>query len=367
VTLVGIVGGGQLGRMLALAGHPLGIRCRVLDPSPDPPAAGVAEVIRAEFDDQQGLRRLADGATVVTFELEHVPIGAVKCLEGLVRIAPGVAAIAAAQDRLVEKHLFTRLGIPVAPFAAVDDESSLMAAVATLGLPLVVKTRFAGYDGRGQRVLRSGGDVAAAHDMLSGHGLVAERLLTFRRELSLLAVRGVDGGSCFYAMPENTHRAGILRVSRAPVEVAADRVAAAQIYASRLVDELGYVGVLALELFETDDGLVANELAPRVHNSGHWTIEGATTSQFENHLRAVCGLPLGSPAARGAAAMVNLIGREPDSAALLALPNLHLHRYGKTARAHRKLGHVTIAPVDEASLGVAIRLADDAAAAAEQA
>ncbi len=315
--IVSVIGGGQLGRMLALAGIPLGLSFRFLDPAPDAPAGEVGDLLVGAYDDPDLLDRLADGAEVVTYEFENVPVEAARRAGAV----PGAAALEAAQDRLVEKQLFRRLGIPT---ARIDDEVQTF--------PALLKTRRLGYDGKGQRLVetREGSD--------PGH--VLEELVPFDRELSLLAVRARDGETRFYPLVENAHEEGILRSSRAPAANAPQ--ALAEEYAGRLLDELDYVGVLALELFETDGELLANELAPRVHNTGHWTIEGAATSQFENHLRAVLGLPLGSTDAWAEVAMVNLIGTVARPDAVLAIPGAHLHLYGKEPRPGRKLGHVTL-------------------------
>ena len=315
--IVGCIGGGQLGRMLALAGIPLGLSFRFLDPSPDAPAAAVGELLVGAYDDPELLDRLADGADAVTYEFENVPVEAARRVGAI----PGAAALEAAQDRLVEKQLFRRLDIPTAP---IDDEVA--------EFPALLKTRRLGYDGKGQRLVETRPG--------AGPGHVLEGLVPFERELSLLAVRGGGGETRFYPLIENVHREGILRTSRVPAAGAPQ--AQAEQYAELLLDELDYVGVLALELFDTGGELVANELAPRVHNTGHWTIEGAETSQFENHLRAVLGLPLGPTGARGAAAMVNLIGTVPQLEGLLELPGVHVHLYGKEPRPGRKLGHVTV-------------------------
>ena len=316
MATVGVIGGGQLGRMLALAGIPLGLSFRFLDPSPDAPAGEVGELLVGAYDDPVLLDRLADGADVVTYEFENVPVEAARRVEAL----PDARALEAAQDRLVEKQLFRRLGIPT---PRIDDEVETF--------PAILKTRRLGYDGKGQRLVetRPGSDP----------GQVLEERVSFDRELSLLAVRARDGDTRFYPLVENVHEDGILRTSRAPAADAPQ--AEAEEYAAKLLDELGYVGVLALELFDVGGPLLANEFAPRVHNTGHWTIEGAATSQFENHLRAVLGLPLGSTESR-ASTMFNLIGTAPASADLLRVPGSHLHLYGKEPRPGRKLGHVTL-------------------------
>jgi 5-(carboxyamino)imidazole ribonucleotide synthase len=316
LAVVGVIGGGQLGRMLALAGIPLGLSFRFLDPSADAPAGEVGELLVGAYDDPELLDRLADGAAAVTYEFENVPVEAAR----QVGAVPGAAALEAAQDRLVEKQLFRRLGIPTAP---IDDEVT--------EFPALLKTRRLGYDGKGQRLVETRPG--------AGPGHVLEGLVPFERELSLLAVRGRDGETRFYPLIENVHANGILRTSRAPAVDAPQ--AQAEEYATRLLDELGYVGVLALELFDTGGKLVANELAPRVHNTGHWTIEGAETSQFENHLRAVLGLPLGPTESR-ASWMVNLIGSVPPPEDVLRIPSAHLHLYGKAPRLGRKLGHITL-------------------------
>jgi 5-(carboxyamino)imidazole ribonucleotide synthase len=302
--------------MLALAGIPLGLSFRFLDPSPDAPAAEVGELLVGEFDDPDLLDRLADGAAAVTYEFENVPVAAAA----RVGAVPAAAALEASQDRLVEKQLFRRLGIPTPKF---DDEVD--------SFPAILKTRRLGYDGKGQRL------VEAWQGSDPGH--VLEERVPFDRELSLLAARGADGDTRFYPLVENVHEDGILRTSRAPAAAAPQ--AEAEEYATKLLEGLGYVGVLALELFDVGGRLLANEFAPRVHNTGHWTIEGAATSQFENHLRAVLGLPLGSTESRRSV-MVNLIGSVPVSEDVLRVLGAHLHLYGKEPRPGRKLGHVTL-------------------------
>ena len=302
--------------MLALAGIPLGLSFRFLDPSPDAPAAEVGELLVGEYDDPDLLDRLADGAEVVTYEFENVPVAAAERVGAI----PGVRALEASQDRLVEKQLFRRLGIPT---PRIDGE------VATF--PAILKTRRFGYDGRGQRLVETWEGPGFSH--------VLEERVSFDRELSLLAVRGPDRDTRFWPLVENVHEDGILRTSRAPAADAPQ--AEAEEYATKLLDELDYVGVLALELFDVGGGLLANEFAPRVHNTGHWTIEGAATSQFENHLRALLGLPLGPTDSRPSA-LVNLIGTVPAAADVLAVPGAHLHLYGKEPRPGRKLGHITL-------------------------
>ena len=321
--------------MLALAGHPLGIRLRFLDPAADACAGDVGELLVGDYGDAERLDRLRDGTDVVTLEFENVSVDAARRVGAL----PGPTSLEHSQDRLREKELFRRLGIPTARFGAVED----------VGVPALVKARRLGYDGKGQRLL-------TVPEALGADEL-AEQLVTFERELSVIAVRSRVGETAFYPLVENEHRQGILRVSRAPATAPPDLQAEATEYARRLIDALDHVGVLALELFEIGGRLLANEYAPRVHNTGHWTIEGAETSQFENHLRAILGLPLGETASRGSSVMVNLIGDAPRLAEVLDVPGAHVHLYGKTARPGRKVGHVTLVDADAASVDEATRLA----------
>jgi 5-(carboxyamino)imidazole ribonucleotide synthase len=337
MTLVACIGGGQLGRMLGLAGLPLGLRFRFLDPSPDAPAADVGELVVGAFDDSGALARLASGADVVTYEFENVAVASAVQFWAL----PPPRALELGQDRLVEKQLFQRLGIPTARFGS----------LAQTGLPALVKSRRLGYDGKGQRRVE-------VDEQLGGHEL-AEEIIPFERELSIIAVRGGDGETLFWPLSENVHRDGILRVSRAPAVDAPQ--AEAEELTGRLLDELGYVGVLALELFEVEGTLLANEFAPRVHNTGHWTIDGAVTSQFENHLRAILGLPLGPTKAISPTMMLNLVGGVPPIEHLLGLSGAHIHLYGKEPRRGRKLGHVTLVDADESTSAEAIALVDAAA------
>jgi 5-(carboxyamino)imidazole ribonucleotide synthase len=355
---IGILGGGQLGYMLALAGYPLGLHFRFLDPSPEAPVGRIATRITAPFNDDSALKKFAAGLELVTYEFENVPVETARFLAERVPVLPPPAALEAAQDRLNEKRLFQKLGIAIADFAEVTDREALDAAVKQIGLPAILKTCRMGYDGKGQWILRSAEDVSRARNELpeantpgnagdaetARHtSFVLERLVPFTRELSVLAVRGRTGETAVYPLVENHHRGGILRLSLAPAPQL-DRAVqqAAEDAARRVLDALHYVGVLAIEFFEHEGRLLANEMAPRVHNSGHWTIEAAVTSQFENHLRAVVGLPLGSTNAIGCSAMLNLIGDVPDPAEVLAVRDAHLHLYGKSPRPGRKLGHVTL-------------------------
>ena len=338
---LGILGGGQLARMLALAGHPLGVSCVVLDPAPDACSNVVADQIVGEYADVDALDQLAARADVITYEFENPPSESVARLSRSRPVYPSVTALAVARDRLQEKMLFRDLGIGTPDFAVVDSLADLEAAVARIGFPSVLKTRTLGYDGKGQFVLRADTDLAAVWQETCGVPCILEGFVDFCREISALAVRGRDGEVAFFPVTENTHADGILRLS---VPRAGDPMQGqAENYARLLLEKLDYVGVLTLELFDTGDGLLANEMAPRVHNSGHWTIDGAVTSQFENHVRAVLGFPLGSCALRHpAVAMVNFIGNMPDSGDVLQIEGTHLHTYGKTGRTGRKVGHATI-------------------------
>jgi 5-(carboxyamino)imidazole ribonucleotide synthase len=347
---VGVLGAGQLGRMLALAGTPLGCTFVFVDPSAGAPAANLGEQLVCEYTDPVGQAALAR-CDVVTYEFESVPVEAAEALAARVPVFPPPKALRVAQDRLAEKSAFRELGIGTAPFEAVDSEADLERAVARLGVPAVLKTRRFGYDGKGQFVLRHADDVAAAWQAVGGAPSILEGFVRFERELSLLSVRGQDGQTAFYPLVENHHEQGILRKTHAPApRVARELQRAAEQYATRILEHLGYVGVLALELFQVGEALVANEIAPRVHNSGHFSIEGARTSQFENHLRAILGLPLGDPAALGPSCMLNLVGTLPLSAAVLAIPDAHLHLYGKNPRPGRKVGHITVRGATELEL-----------------
>jgi 5-(carboxyamino)imidazole ribonucleotide synthase len=356
---VAVLGGGQLGRMLGLAGTAMGTRFRFLDPSPDAPAAAVGELVVGGLGDEQALAAVVDGADVVTYEWEGVPASAARFLAARLPVHPGARPLEVSQDRLVEKETFRSLGIGTPEYAAVAGRVGLDDAITAVGLPAVLKTRRGGYDGRGQFLVRERADADAAWAALGDGGaeLILEAFVPFDREVSVVAVRGADGAIACWPVVENEHRDGILRVTRAPApDLSAATAQAAEQVATRLLTELDHVGVLAIELFDVDGTLLANELAPRVHNSGHWTIEGSVTSQFENHVRAVLGLPLGDTAPRGRSAMVNCIGSMPDPAAVLAVSGAHLHDYGKAPRPGRKLGHVTIVADTDAELDA--RLAD---------
>jgi 5-(carboxyamino)imidazole ribonucleotide synthase len=345
---VGIVGAGQLGRMLALPGYPLGIRCKLLDRDADTPGGQVAPIVLGALDDRAALARLASEVDVLTLEIENVAVDALESVSGRVEVFPPPVAVAAAQDRLSEKRLFRSLGVPTAPFVPVDSEQHLQDAARELGWPIVLKARRLGYDGRGQRIAHSTESLLGAWAELERVPAIAEAWVSFERELSLVGVAGA-GERAFYPLAENLHRDGILASTLAPYEDSALQSQAEE-WLAAIMNKLAYRGVLCVEFFQTASGLVANEMAPRVHNSGHWTIEGAETSQFENHLRAVLGWPLGDPAPRGHAAMVNLIGILPPLEKVLAIPGCHLHDYGKSPRIGRKLGHCTLVDGDRQRL-----------------
>jgi 5-(carboxyamino)imidazole ribonucleotide synthase len=301
---------------------------------------------------------------VVTYEFENVPVASALRLAGRVPVRPAPSALAVGQDRVVEKEAFRAAGIPTSPFLAVDSLAELQAGIADIGLPAVVKTRRFGYDGKGQAVLRRPADAEGAWARLGGVPLLLEAFVDFRRELSILGVRGVDGECAFYPLVENEHKGGILWKSTAPApDVSPALQARAEDHARHLLERHEYVGVLAIELFDGGDDLVANEMAPRVHNSGHWTMDGAVTSQFENHLRAVCGLPLGSAAARGPSAMVNLLGDVPPLERLLRIPGAHVHLYDKAATPRRKVGHVNVTGADAGAVAETVRLLEQLAPA----
>ena len=340
---IGVLGAGQLARMLALAGIPLGFKFIYVDPSHSSPASLLGEQIVAPFEDATALQKLADSSDLITYEFENIPVSVVRKLAQTRSVFPPPIALESSQDRLLEKQFFNQHGIDTAPFYPVDDQPSLEQAIAVLKLPLILKTRRFGYDGKGQFLVKSLEDAITAFNQLGQKGIIAEGFVKFDRELSCIAVRGIDGATFFYPLVENFHHEGILRLSLAPAQVhATDLNLQASAQVGRILQALDYVGILAVEFFEKEGKLIANEMAPRVHNSGHWTIEGAETSQFENHIRAVAGLPLGDPKPRGFSAMINIIGSMPDATKVLQIPGAHLHDYGKEPRAGRKLGHLTI-------------------------
>ena len=363
MTTVGILGGGQLARMLALSGAPLGLRFLVMDTSPEACAGQFAPMVVGDYRDEAALAEFASRVDVATFDFENVPAESARWLAERIPVFPNPRALATAQERLAEKTLFRELGIPVPEFVPVASREELEMAVARVGTPCILKTRRLGYDGKGQFRIRAldgegGATVDDAWRALGAQagrvGLIVEGFVPFERELSVVAMRGRDGAFRTWPLTENWHVDGVLSASLAPARV--DEALAAQAigHARRLAEALDYVGVFALELFQRDGVLLANELAPRVHNSGHWTIEGSETSQFQNHLRAVAGLPAGDTRMLGHACMLNWIGAMPDAGPVLAEPGGHWHDYGKTPREGRKVGHATLRADDPSSLAQAL-------------
>lgn len=360
MTTVGILGGGQLARMLALSGAPLGLRFLVLDSTPDACAAQFAPLLQADYRDQAALEDFAHRVDVATFDFENVPAESAQWLATRISVFPNPRALAIAQDRLAEKSLFRELAIPVAAFASISSRAELDLAIANIGLPAILKTRRLGYDGKGQFRIKSLSDIEAAWQALGaqaeeGVGLILEEFVPFQRELSVLAVRGQNGEFRTWPLTENWHEAGILSASLAPARVQEGIAEKAVAHARDIAEALDYVGVFALELFLKDGELLANEMAPRVHNSGHWTIEGAETSQFQNHLRAVLGLPLGSTSAIGSSCMLNWIGDLPDGKVVLGEACGHWHDYGKSPREGRKVGHATFRADTTEVLAIALK------------
>jgi 5-(carboxyamino)imidazole ribonucleotide synthase len=346
---VGILGSGQLGRMLAMAALKLGLRCHIYAPESDAPAYDAASARTvASFEDEEALARFAEAVDVITYEFENVPIACAEFLAEHKPVRPGARALALTQDRLIEKSFLRELGLATAPFAGVDDAGALVRAVADLGRPSILKTRRFGYDGKGQTLIREGSNVSALHRSLGGGPMILEGFIPFEREASVVAARSLEGAVAAFDLCENEHERHILARTRVPAQVGPGVEEAAKAIAGRVLEALDYIGVLAVELFVArgPDGvetLLVNEMAPRVHNSGHWTIEGAQTSQFEQHIRAIAGWPLGSTARRGRIEMHNLIGEEAEEwRDILAQPDLSLHLYGKLeTRPGRKMGHVT--------------------------
>ncbi len=337
---IGILGGGQLARMIALAGYPLGMQFVVLDPDSHAGAAGLSEHLHGAYDDADLLAQLAEKADVVTYEFENVPAHVAEFLASHTTVYPPANALAVAQDRLLEKNFFNDLGIATARYAAIDSLQDLAQAMPEIGYPAILKSRRMGYDGKGQVVIQSPDQLASAWQSMQGAASIVEAFVPFQREVSIIAARRPSGDMVFYPLSENRHAGGILRVAKACINDSEQQ--AAENYVRLLMEELGYVGVIALELFDIDGQLVANEFAPRVHNSGHWSIEGSETSQFENHLRAIADLPLGRTRLRGYTGMVNFIGGVPETQEVLKLAHTHLHLYDKTPRRGRKVAHANV-------------------------
>lgn len=345
---IGILGGGQLGRMLATAAAELGLSCHIYCPDEEAPAADVAAAAtRAAYDDAEALARFADSVDVVTYEFENVPAETARILGEHAPVRPGALALATAQDRSVEKSFLASHGIPTAPFADVDDEASLAAAIARIGTPAILKTRRFGYDGKGQAKIANPAEARAAFESIGRQPAILEGFVPFEREISVIVARGLDGKTAAYDPVENVHKHHILDRTFAPATLAPALADEARAIASKIVEELDYVGVMGVEMFLLPEGasprILVNEVAPRVHNSGHWTQDACTVSQFEQHIRAICGWPLGDPSRHSDAVMTNLIGADAnDWLKLAGEPGLAIHLYGKSeARAGRKMGHVT--------------------------
>ncbi|MGZ9163977.1 MAG: 5-(carboxyamino)imidazole ribonucleotide synthase [Anaerolineales bacterium] len=337
MTTIGILGAGQLGRMLALAGYPLGMRFRFIDPASDSPAGRLAEHLAFDYSDRSALEQFASGLDVITYEFENVPVESAGYLQQFVSVYPTPIALETARDRFVEKTFFCKLGIPTPKFTP-DLKNE---RINEIGYPAVLKTRRMGYDGKGQVIIHSQLELNREIDGKNTAGFILEEFISFDRELSIIGVRNKTGDMKFYPLVENHHRDGILRLSLMAGNVSPELQQQAEQYARKAMATLDYVGVLTIEFFEKDGRLLANEMAPRVHNSGHWTIEGSVTSQFENHLRAVSGSPLGSTDPLGVCAMVNVVGDLPDVTSILKIEGAHLHLYDKVPRPKRKIGHVT--------------------------
>jgi 5-(carboxyamino)imidazole ribonucleotide synthase len=345
---IGILGGGQLGRMLAMAAARLGLRCQVFSPDPDSPAFDVVQhATCAEFADVEALELFANDVDVITYEFENVPSATALVLAARRPVLPSQKILETTQDRLVEKDFITRLGIGTADYADVSSVETLRAAIARIGLPAVIKTRRFGYDGKGQSMIREGDDIDQLWEDLGTKSAILEAFVPFEREISVIAARSCDGHVECFDVTENEHRDHILKISRAPAAIPAELATQARSIAEKIAHALNYVGVLGVEMFvvEGKDGptVLVNEIAPRVHNSGHWTLDGASISQFEQHIRAIAGWPLGKPIRHGAVTMTNLIGDDILSyEEWLTVPGATVHLYGKgPPRPGRKMGHVT--------------------------
>jgi 5-(carboxyamino)imidazole ribonucleotide synthase len=338
---IGVLGGGQLGRMLGLAGVPLGLQFLYLDPAPDACASAVGEMLQADFSDASAAIELAKRVDIATFDFENIPATSAQALEELCPMYPASTALGASQDRLVEKELLTDLGIAVPAFHPVSSRTDLLDGLDKLGYPAVLKTRRLGYDGKGQAILRDREDLERAWQQLGGSDLILEAFVAFDAECSLITARGMEGETASWPLTRNVHSNGILSLSLPGVFDQALQHEAEQ-KMQTLMDYFDYCGVLTMEFFILDGKLLVNEIAPRVHNSGHWTIDGACCSQFENHLRAISGLPLGDTQMTTQSMMFNWIGEMPDRSALMGIQGLHWHDYGKAPRPGRKIGHATL-------------------------
>ncbi len=342
VKKIGVLGGGQLGQMLGLAAIPLGIECVFYDPSPDAPARVAGRHIAAAWNNELALERFASEVDVITFEFENVPSETLEFLTAHRPVWPSVRSLELTCDRMREKEFLRASGVPVQPFASVASDAELDLALAAVGPHGVLKTRSLGYDGKGQRVVRAAHELAPAWESLQRTPCIYEAFVPFDREVSVVATRARDGTIVVYPVIENLHTQGILFRSIAPAAISEELARAAHLHARRVLEALEHVGTLALELFVADGTLIANEIAPRVHNSGHWTQNGARTSQFENHIRAIAGLPLGDASMSEHAAMVNLVGGLPETREILGIEGAFAHLYGKAPRAGRKVGHINL-------------------------
>lgn len=342
VTTIGILGGGQLGRMLSVAASRLGLKTHIFEPGANPPAAHVADAVTtASYDDRAALTAFAQSVDVITYEFENIPTSALDLLETLRPIHPGRQALATSQDRLTEKNFLQSLGLQTAPFATVDNAADLDAAIASIGTPAIMKTRTMGYDGKGQARIMSPDDAAQALADMAGAPAILEGFVNFSHEVSIIGARSADGAVSCFDPGENVHVDGILRTTTVPAKLSRSQRTDAVLIAARILNELDYVGVMGVELFVTPQGLIVNEIAPRVHNSGHWTQNGCTIDQFEQHIRAVAGWPLGDGSRHSDVIMENLIGDDMDRLPELAKTTAALHLYGKAdVKTGRKMGHV---------------------------
>lgn len=344
-----ILGGGQLARMLALSAHPLNIKTLCIDPKADACGGDVTELIVSELDQIDALKPHLADVDAVTIETENIPLETAKAFADLKPFYPSLNALAVSQDRMQEKTFVSDLGIATADFKGATTLDELKAACDNMSLPVVVKTCRFGYDGKGQAVIRDLDQVEKAWQELASDHLIVEAFVPFDREVSLVSVRDQAGDFAFYPLAQNVHEDGILRSSTAPYDDPKLQ-ALAEDYARLMMDKLNYIGVMTIEFFQVGDKLLVNEIAPRVHNSGHWTIEGAVTSQFANHIRAIAGIPLGSTETLGCSYMYNCVGEMPSANGCMSVPGLHYHAYNKAARAKRKVGHITLVAKDKRTL-----------------
>ncbi|MCS5586502.1 MAG: 5-(carboxyamino)imidazole ribonucleotide synthase [Gammaproteobacteria bacterium] len=357
---IGVLGAGQLGRMLAISGYPLNHQFGFSGNANDEPSALLGHMFALE-DNKDNIESLVAFADVITYESENTDVEIVKEISKNVNVYPGEKSLFTTQHRGREKALFDQLNIPCAPYQMVNSEADLKSAVERIGLPAILKTATEGYDGKGQFLIRDANQITEAWQSMNGVESILEGFVNFKRELSLIAVRGIDNDHRYYPLVENTHHDGILRLTIAPAQDIGPAVqTTAEHYMQTLLDEMDHVGVLTIELFETEDGLVVNEMAPRVHNSGHWSIEGANTSQFENHVRAITGMPLGDTTpTHNFSAMVNIISKIGPTDVVLNMPNAHLHLYDKAERADRKLGHINITASSKKELNHSVQQLKD--------